>query len=136
MSAKFTKLQNVDLDDTEGEEDGGERESVAVKLILEDQPNGGLVCLKGKRGRWWAMKYRFKRSRVGRVTSWRTVLFAFVVFFATVVISLLVSRLASEPLQPETTFLLTKGEQATLSPPYSLSYEPLITSKKGDQGTA
>lgn len=132
MSAKFTKLENVDLDDTtgtEGEEDGGgggEREGVEVTLMLDDRSNGGLVCLKQKRGRLWAIKYRIKRSRVGRccwVNSWRTVVFAFVVFFATMVISLMVSRLASEPIQPETPFLLTKGEQATLSTPYSLSYK-------------
>ena len=122
MAVRFTKLQNVDLDDTtgtEGEEegDGGGRkeEGGMVRLIPEEQPNGEPMfnCESKRRWRWWwSFKHRIKRNRVGRccwVNSWRTVLIAFVVFFATVVISLLVSKLAKEPTQAET-FLLTQGE--------------------------
>ena len=122
MAVKFTKLQNVDLDDTtgtEGEEegDGGGRkeEGGKVRLIPEEQPNGEPMfnCESKRRWRWWwSFKHRIKRSRLGRccwVNSWRTVLIAFVVFFATVVISLLVSKLAKEPTREET-FLLTQGE--------------------------
>lgn len=120
MAVKFTKLQNIDLDDstgTEGEEgDGGEgKEGGKVRLILEEQPNGEqLFNYKFKRNWrwWWSIKHRIKSRRVGRccwVNSWRTVLIAFVVFFATVVLSLLVSKLAKEPTQEET-FLLTQGE--------------------------
>ena len=141
MAVKFTKLQNIDLDDstgTEGEEgDGGEgKEGGMVRLILEEQPKvEPLFSCKSKRSwRWgWSIKHRIKSRRVGRccwVNSWRTVLIAFVVFFATVVLSLLVSKLAKEPTQEET-FLLTQGEythththprfQASLTSPSSLA---------------
>ena len=130
MAVKFTKLQNVDLDDstgTEGEEgDGGERkEGGKVRLILEKEPNGEpLFSYKSKRNWrwWWSIKHRIKSRRVGRccwVNSWRTVLIAFVVFFATVVLSLLVSKLAKEPTQ----FLLTQGEY-THTYPRSHAHSP------------
>ena len=128
MAVKFTKLQNVDLDDstgTEGEEgDGGERkEGGKVRLILEKQPDGEpLFSYKSKRNWrwWWSIKHRIKSRRVGHccwVNSWRTVLIAFVVFFATVVLSLLVSKLAKEPTQ----FLLTQGE-------YTHTHTPTLVS--------
>ena len=136
MAVKFTKLQNVDLDDTtgtEGEEegDGGGRkeEGGKVRLIPEEQPNGEPMfnCESKRRWRWWwSVKHRIKRNRVGHccwVNSWRTVLIAFVVFFATVVISLLVSKLAKEPTQEET-FQLTQGE-------YTRAHTPVVKWKSG-----
>lgn len=142
MAVKFTKLQNVDLDDstgTEGEEgDGGERkEGGKVRLILEKQPDGEpLFSYKSKRNWrwWWSIKHRIKSKRVGRccwVNSWRTVLIAFVVFFATVVLSLLVSKLAKEPTQ----FLLTQGEYTHThlpSFPCSLTFQSLADRKVGE----
>ena len=88
MSARFSKLEAVDLaDDEDTEEEGGSGEDCQVALVL---PEG---VRKGGRGRRLVNKLR-GRKRLG---SWRWVVVAVVGFAIAVFVTLMVARLASEP---------------------------------------
>ena len=88
MSARFSKLEAVDLADEEDTEGGGTSgEECQVALVL---PEG---VRKGGRGRRIVNRLR-GRKRLG---SWRWVVVAVISFAIAVFVALLVARLASEP---------------------------------------
>ena len=118
MSAHFSKLETVNLTDEEdsyseaegdGQRRGGEEEGYQVKLVLTSE---------GKRSRGWKERLR-RRSGKGRgggggscVNSWRWVFIALVAFSVSIVISLMVAKLSSEPspVQEDSTPTSLKGE--------------------------
>ena len=116
MSAHFSKLETVNLTDEEdsgsevegdGQRRGGEEEGYQVKLVVG-----------GKRSRGWKERLRRRRGK-GRgggggscVNSWRWVFIALVAFSVSIVISLMVAKLSSEPppVQEDATPTSLKGE--------------------------
>ena len=107
MSARFTRLESVSLgeEESEGEEGGGE--GYSVKLVLTDGRRGG----RRERKQWR------KRGR-GRacISSWRWVLIALIAFSVSIIVSLMVSKLTSEPPPIEETTTSLKGKYTMYHP--------------------
>ena len=103
MSARFSKLEAVDLadeEDTEGE--GGSGEDCQVALVLPEDVR------KGRRGKRLLNQLRGRKGRLG---SWRWVVVAVVAFAIAVFVALMVARLTSEPPSQPTDDNSDNGEQ-------------------------
>lgn len=93
MSARFTKLDTVNLadEDSDVEEAEEEREGddYQVKLVVTD----------AKKHRRWAKRGRRGNRTCVCFSSWRWVLIALIAFSVSIIVSLVVAKLASEPPQ-------------------------------------
>ena len=97
MSARFTKLEPVNLAEDESE---GEREDSHVSLVMATTGGGGQSSSRIKRKLMNGLKRR-RRKSCGCVSSWRWVLVAVIAFSLSIVVSLMVAKLTREPSQGE-----------------------------------
>lgn len=110
MTAKFTKLHEINLEDSEVEEgipkdtqetDNGavtsdsdnQYELSDVELVLEDSPQS---MARWKIWRRWRGSYQLRRG-TKRCLSFKAVLIASIIFAITILVSVLIARLATEP---------------------------------------
>ena len=113
MSARFSKLEAVDLADEEDTEAEGGSEDCQVALVL---PEG---VRKGRKRR---IAERLRGKKVGRsLASWRWVLVAVVAFAIAVFVALMVARLANE--RPSQTGSGNENGQGILSLPLPLLFQ-------------